>query len=98
MSKTPKKGTRRTRTKGHAFVRPVTKDFDDVLRLIDAARTCAFAAVNHELVGLYWQIGEFISRKLESAAWGEGVVQELAEHIARRTPSSEASLDVTSFA
>lgn len=46
---------------------PSTADFDEVLSLISAARTRAFAAVNHELVGLYWQLGEYISRKLESA-------------------------------
>src|SRR6516225_2329201 len=61
-------------------------DFDEVLRLIDAARTRALATVNQELVGLYWQIGEYISRKLESAAWGEGVVQQLADHIAQTHP------------
>jgi predicted nuclease of restriction endonuclease-like (RecB) superfamily len=61
-------------------------DFDEVLRLIDAARTRALATVNQELVGLYWQIGEYISRKLESAAWGEGVVEQLADHIARTHP------------
>jgi predicted nuclease of restriction endonuclease-like (RecB) superfamily len=65
---------------------PAPADFDEVLRLIDAARTRALAAVNQELVGLYWQIGEYISRKLETAAWGEGVVEQLAEHIARAHP------------
>jgi hypothetical protein len=29
-------------------------DFDEVLALIEAARTRALAAVNQELVGLYW--------------------------------------------
>jgi predicted nuclease of restriction endonuclease-like (RecB) superfamily len=57
-----------------------------VVRLIEAARARTFAAVNHELVDLYWQIGEYVSRKLESAAWGEGVVQQLADHIARTHP------------
>lgn len=63
-----------------------SSDFDDVLRLIEAARTRALAAANKELVGLYWQIGEYISRKIKSAAWGEGVVQQLADHIARTQP------------
>lgn len=66
--------------------RTVSSDFDEVLRLIDEARTRAFAAVNHELVDLYWRVGEYISHKLESAAWGEGVVEQLAEHIARMHP------------
>jgi predicted nuclease of restriction endonuclease-like (RecB) superfamily len=61
-------------------------DFDEVLALIDAVRAKAVAAVNRELVGLYWQIGEYISRKIASAAWGEGVVDQLAAHIARRHP------------
>src|SRR5579872_3182321 len=65
---------------------PAHADFDEVLRLIDAARVRALTAVNQELVGLYWQVGEHISRKIESAAWGEGVVEQLAAHIARTHP------------
>src|SRR5262249_4762951 len=67
-------------------VRPATGDFDEVIRLIEAARRRAFAAVNKELIDLYWQVGEYISRKLASSAWGEGVVQQLADHIARQHP------------
>jgi len=52
--------------------------------MIQAARGKALAAVNIALVELYWQIGEYISRKLETAAWGEGVVEALAAYIARR--------------
>lgn len=43
-------------------------------------------AVNSELVELYWQVGGFISRKIETAAWGEGVVVDLARFIARQHP------------
>lgn len=60
--------------------------FDEVLALIDAAKRLAYQAVNNELVGLYWQIGEHISKKLESAEWGEGVVDVLAAAIAREHP------------
>src|SRR5581483_8474138 len=61
-------------------------EFDEVLQLINESRARAFSAVNQELVGLYWRIGEYINRKLESAAWGEGVVQQLADYIAQRYP------------
>lgn len=61
-------------------------DFDEVVRLIDAARGRAVAAVNTTLIELYWSIGEHISRKIESAAWGEGVVDQLAAHIAQTHP------------
>src|SRR5688572_20842220 len=64
----------------------VEADFAEVVGLIQAARHRAFQAVNMELVGLYWQLGEYISRKLESAQWGDGVVDVLARHIAQTEP------------
>ena len=60
--------------------------FAEVVEMIQAARGKAVAAVNTALVDLYWRIGEHISRKLETAAWGEGVVEALAGYIARRHP------------
>jgi DUF1016 N-terminal domain len=44
-------------------------EFDDVLRLIDAAHGRAVAAVNKELIDLYWKIGERISRKIAAEGW-----------------------------
>jgi len=38
------------------------------------------------LIDLYWQVGAHISRKLESAEWGEGVVDQLMGHLARTQP------------
>jgi predicted nuclease of restriction endonuclease-like (RecB) superfamily len=61
-------------------------NFDEVLALIEAARRRAYQAVNTELVGLYWQLGEYISAKIASAEWGDGVVEELAATIAREYP------------
>lgn len=58
--------------------------FGEVVDLIQQARQHAFHVVNTELIDLYWQVGEYISRKLETAAWGEGVVEQLARYIARK--------------
>lgn len=57
--------------------------FADVVGLIEQARERAYLAVNKELVGLYWQVGKYISGKLESAEWGDGVVDRLAQHLFR---------------
>lgn len=38
-------------------------------------------------MSLYWQLGEYISKKIASAEWGDGVVDELAATIARTYPS-----------
>ena len=56
------------------------------MTLIQRARHRALQAVNTELVGLYWQVGEHISQKLASAEWGDGVVDELARYLARTQP------------
>ena len=65
---------------------PHESAFREIIGLISAARGRAFQAVNTELIGLYWRVGQYVSRKLESAAWGEGVVDELARYIARQQP------------
>ncbi len=60
--------------------------FREIIGLITAARHRAFQSVNTELIDLYWSVGQYISRKLETAAWGEGVVDELAHYIKRHHP------------
>lgn len=64
----------------------VEASFAEVVGLIEQARQRAYQAINTELVGLYWEIGRYISAKLEAAVWGEGVVDRLAEHLARTLP------------
>jgi hypothetical protein len=51
---------------------PPQADFDAVLALIDTARARALAAVNTELIDLYWQIGEHISRRVAADGWDRG--------------------------
>lgn len=60
--------------------------FVDVVVLIESARSRAYQAVNAELVTLYWQLGEYISKKIAAAEWGDGIVDELAAMLARRYP------------
>ncbi len=86
-----KKSAKAARQKVSALARQSTGlaeagEFDEVLALIKSARQRAYQAVNTELVGLYWQLGEYISNKIESAQWGDGVVDELAAAIARHYP------------
>src|SRR2546427_597107 len=82
--------TRKPIRKNHKTARaratPVESSFAEVVRLIEGARRRAYQAVNTELVGLYWQVGEYISRKLATAEWGDGVIDELARYIARTQP------------
>ena len=65
---------------------PVDNGFTEVVQLIAQARQRAVQAVNTTLIELYWQVGAIISRKIAAAEWGEGVVDQLAAHIARTEP------------
>lgn len=69
-----------------ASVLPVEIAFAEIVGLIEQARRRAYQAVNSELVGLYWKVGESISRKLKTAEWGDGVVEQLARYLARSMP------------
>jgi predicted nuclease of restriction endonuclease-like (RecB) superfamily len=65
---------------------PANERFDEVIALIHGARQRAVQAVNTHLIELYWQVGGYISRKIEKAEWGDAVVSQLAEHLARTQP------------
>ena len=42
---------------------------------------------------LYWHIGQTISAKVQSQAWGKGVVVELARYIAQHAPEAKGFSD-----
>lgn len=65
---------------------PLEKQFLEVVQLIKEARYKALRNINTELINLYWRIGEYISRKVESAEWGESVVEQLADYIQQEYP------------
>ena len=60
--------------------------FAEVVNMIRNARYKAIKNVNTELIKLYWNIGEYISRKIESAEWGDAVVGQLADYIQTKHP------------
>ena len=69
---------------------PDDAGFAEVAGMIAAARQKAFQAVNTALIDLYWQVGQYISRKIAAAEWGDGVVPQLAAYIELRQPGIAA--------
>lgn len=67
--------------------------FTDIIQLIKLSRTKAIKAVNAELINLYWNIGEYISKKIEQSEWGDSVVTELANFIQTREPEIKGFSD-----
>jgi len=66
---------------------PIQAAFDEVVSLIEQARRHAYQSVNTHLIDLYWQVGEYVSLKIETDGWGQGTVQELSAYIQRQQPS-----------
>ncbi len=65
----------------------MNNDFSHIVNLIQQSRSRAFAAVNAELINLYWQVGCYISQRVAAEEWGKGIATQLAQYIARTEPS-----------
>lgn len=77
---------KRTITKKSANPGRQHRSFQPIINLIRQARARSFRAVNTELMTLYWNIGKFISQKIQSDGWGMATVQSLATFIHRNEP------------
>ncbi|MBA9846076.1 MAG: PDDEXK nuclease domain-containing protein [Ralstonia sp.] len=55
---------------------------------IQAAQYAALRAVNKELVGLYWDIGQLIVARQQTEGWGKAVVQQLATDLQASFPGT----------
>lgn len=72
----------------------ITKpEFAEVVNLIKTSRYKALQAVNSELINLYWQIGEYIAKRIEIEGWGKSVVKELADFIQNTEPNLKGFSD-----
>jgi predicted nuclease of restriction endonuclease-like (RecB) superfamily len=58
----------------------------DIKKRVRAAQYAAIKAVNHELVGLYWDIGRLIVERQEAEGWGKSVVEQLSADLRAEFP------------
>jgi hypothetical protein len=82
--------TRNPRSKRALAKRSLPADYASVLaqmtRLVSDARRRSLAAVNSELVLLYWSIGRTIVSQQEKHGWGNGVVERLSADLRTAFP------------
>jgi predicted nuclease of restriction endonuclease-like (RecB) superfamily len=69
------------------------KQFSDIILMIKQSRDNAIRVVNTELINLYWNVGQYISKQIESATWGDAVVKELANYLERTEPELKGFSD-----
>lgn len=60
--------------------------FTSVKERVRSAQYAALKAVNSELVGLYWDIGQMIVERQVGETWGKAIVKQLAGDLQREFP------------
>ncbi len=60
--------------------------FGEIVKHIKLSHNAAIRSVNVQLINLYWQVGEYIHRKIKEAQWGEKTLIGLAQYIATTHP------------
>lgn len=65
---------------------PKTGQFDEIISIIDNARTRALKAVNAELIQMYWSVGEYLSALCAASGFGDKIIDEVAAYIAETNP------------
>ena len=53
-------------------------DFQQVLTIVNEARSRALRAVNAEMIQMYWNVGEYLSKLCADASYGDKVIPEVA--------------------
>lgn len=69
------------------------KRFTDIIQLIKQSRENAIRAVNTELINLYWNTREYISKRINQSEWGDSIVAELARYIKQQEPDIKGFSD-----
>lgn len=64
-------------------------DFEAVCGIIETHRNKVVRGINNESMMMVWEVGGFVSHKLKSSDWGDGVVRMLAEYIHTRNPKAK---------
>ena len=67
--------------------------FAEIVGIIRHTRNSVLTLANKALIELYWEVGCCISTKIQSSEWGDGVVKQLADHIARNCPDIKGFSD-----
>jgi len=64
-----------------------TEEFQQVQGIISLHRSKALQTVNNENLLTAWEIGAFVSARLENSAWGSKAVKQLSEYLRTQDPT-----------
>ena len=59
----------------------------EVLNLIEKHRQKAYRKINEQLVNLYFEIGKYLSEKVENQPWGSNAIKSIASAVKEKYPT-----------
>lgn len=67
-------------------IQPYNEQFQKVINIIESAKEHAYRKVNEELITMYRDIGEYISKQSKNSSYGDAFVQKLADFFSENYP------------
>ena len=62
-------------------------EFKEIINIIQNHRQSAYRKINEELVMMYYEIGQYLSKKVNAGEYGEGVISKIASKIKEQYPT-----------
>ena len=59
---------------------------ENLIKIIDDSRKNALRKVNEELISMYWQVGEFLSKESKNASFGDSYIDAISNEIQTAFP------------
>jgi predicted nuclease of restriction endonuclease-like (RecB) superfamily len=66
---------------------PLVNHFNEVHSIIELHRNRALKVINNESLFICWNVGQYVSEKLQASQWGNKVVTQLSEYLRTKDPS-----------
>ena len=71
----------------NASLLPIENHFYAVHSIIELHRSRALKVLNNESLYICWNVGQYVSEKLQVSQWGNKVVTQLSEYLRTKDPS-----------
>ena len=62
------------------------KEINELIAIVQSHRDKAYRKINEELVGMYFEIGKYLSTKIKTEKWGSTIVENISRKIMELHP------------
>lgn len=66
----------------------IQRSFSEVYGIILTHRQRVASVVDNESLLMVWHVGQYVSGKLKTSEWGDGIVRQLSEYIRQQDPTT----------